>query len=425
MPALLPLLSASQALAPSCRVLQTDAAMTSARIGAAAARSTEACARLCAAAPDCAFFSFAALSTGECALHGAEAGLQRTPGWVAGGCGGLGAPAAQAGDGFPLPGLDYFEKGIEAIQDVVNRSEHVRLPVYAWTYREAKRWFDPQTQQAYNIPDQLSFTENMAGLEQIDDLSNGSFSQLITAQANSFSWGVSVGVNYAGIGASVSYSDNKQWWQYKNEVKQQSNYASHSLMWFKFWEVFAYPMAELGEEQLDPMFVNYLKQLPPTIATPADRKKYDFLVANWGTHYVRWANFGGQLQLDIFTDKSFASEMTQKWMSDQHSLQFHFTLYAIDASAQTAGFHNKSQIHRNSSFLDHSRTYLWYEGGNPALMDDANLVAWKSSVAAAPHRLNVTLSPFYSLPFLPASQAKTLKAFTAQYLNRNTTDPKA
>ena len=136
-------------------------------------------------------------------------------------------------------------------------------------------------------------------------------------------------------------------------------------------------------------------------------------------------NLVAQLQLDIFTDKSFASEMTQKWMSDQHSLQFHFTLYAIDASAQTAGFYNKSQIHRNSSFLDHSRTYLWYEGGNPALMDDANLVAWKSSVAAAPHRLNVTLSPFYSLPFLPASQAKTLKAFTAQYLDRNTTDPKA
>lgn len=326
---------------------------------------------------------------------------------------------------FPyLPGLDYFEKGIEAIQDVVNRTEHIRLPVYAWSSKLGHNWYDPQTQQTFAIPDQLSFTENMAGYEKIDDLYTTEFTQTISEQTNSYSWGVSVGVNYAGISASVSYSDNKQWYNYDNEVRSQQNYVSHSLMWWKFFELLAYPMDVLGTDGLDPMFVGYLERLPPTINNASDRSKYEFLVANWGTHYVKWANFGGKLQLDVFIDKSYASSMTQQWMSDQNSLQFHFQFYAIDPSAQIAGFHNKSEIHRNSSYLSHSRTYVYWQGGDPTMMDTNNLVPWKASIGAAPHWLNVTLEPLWTLPMLTPQQSKTLHNFTTAYLDRNTLNPK-
>ena len=54
--------------------------------------------------------------------------------------------------------------------------------------------------------------------------------------------------------------------------------------------------------------------------------------------YVTWANYGGKLELDIFTDSTFVSEMTQQWMTTQHELDFHFNLYDIDPSASTAGY---------------------------------------------------------------------------------------
>mmetsp|Transcript_36195 Transcript_36195/g.108669 ORF Transcript_36195/g.108669 Transcript_36195/m.108669 type:complete len:457 (+) Transcript_36195:36-1406(+) len=388
--------------------------------------STDVCARACIKHQDCAAFSYGVLATRECALHRAPVRLRQSTGWVVGICGAddvVASGSPRSGDLPMLPGMDYFEKGIEAIQDVINRSNHIRLPVYAWTQRLQHSWYNPETQQTYAIPDQISFTENMAGYEQIDDLYTQTYTETITEQTNSFSFGGSVGINYAGIGASVSYSENKQWYNYNDEVKQKSNYVSHSLMWFKFFETMAYPIEVLGADALDPMFVHYVSTLPPKITNASDLAAYEFFVANWGTHYIKWANFGGRLQLDIFTDSTFTSDMSASWLSTQHSLQFHFTLYAIDVSAQTAGFHNKSQIHRNSSFLNHSRTYLYYEGGNPAFMDTDNLVAWKDSVAATPHWLNVTLQPFHTLPMLTPEQQGTLWNFTSAYLKRNTVDP--
>ena len=54
---------------------------------------------------------------------------------------------------------------------------------------------------------------------------------------------------------------------------------------------------------------------------------------------------------DVFTDEAFDRSQTQDWKYDQHSLSFHFNLFAIDASATIAGFSNKSQIHINQDFL--------------------------------------------------------------------------
>lgn len=387
--------------------------------------SIQQCVDGCAVDDTCLGFSFGLLGSlaGECKHHFGEMDIVRTnaEGWATGVC--RGSSKLKETDSI-LPGLDYFQKGIEAIQDVINRTNHVRLPVYAWTTEKNNTWLDPQTASVFAIPDQLSFTENMAGYEQIDDLYTHTFSETITSQTDSTSFSASININYAGIGAGVSYSENKQWYSYKDEVKEKSNYVSHSLMWWKFWEIMAYPMQTLGPTALDPTFASYLKSLPPTISNSSDQQKYDFLVANWGTHYVTWANYGGKLELDIFTDSTFVSEMTQQWMTTQHELDFHFNLYDIDPSASTAGFHNKSEIHRNSSFLNHSRTYLYYEGGNPLFMDEGALTDWRTSIAYAPHWLNVTLAPLWTLPELNSLQSTTLHQFTTKYLSRNTTDPK-
>lgn len=103
------------------------------------------------------------------------------------------------------------------------------------------------------------------------------------------------------------------------------------------------------------MLKSFLDQLPPTIKSPADNAQYQRLIDNWGTSYITWSNFGGGLNLDIFTNGSFDRSQSQEWKSDQHSLAFHFHLYDIDPSASIAGFTNKSQIHVNQSFVNQSR----------------------------------------------------------------------
>ena len=117
---------------------------------------------------------------------------------------------------------------------------------------------------------------------------------------------------------------------------------------------------------LDPMLKSFLDQLPPTIKSPADNTQYQRLIDNWGTSYVTWSNFGGGLNLDIFTNGSFDRSQSQEWKSDQHSLAFHFHLYDIDPSASIAGFTNKSQIHVNQSFVNESRVRgFWEHTGLP------------------------------------------------------------
>ena len=187
-------------------------------------------------------------------------------------------------------------------------------------------------------------------------------------------------------------------------------------MWWRFYELQAYPMSLLGDNSIDPIFKGYVTtKLPETITTAADKAAYDFVIKNWGTHYVTWSSYGGRLNLDVFTDKSFDEAHTQQWMTEQHSLSFHFHLYVLDASATIAGFTNKSQIHVNSSFAQSSRTYLYYEGGDPTKMSEADLEGWLASVNDQPHWLNSTLQPLWTLPFLNKGVSSSMQTHMEDY----------
>lgn len=318
-----------------------------------------------------------------------------------------------------LLGLDYYQKGVEAVRDTVNRSQHIRLPVYKWNFAQQKSWYNPATLLTYAIPDELSFTSNPAGYEEIDSSYTEKYTASIEEDIHGTSFTATIGLKFANIGIGVTYSDNKQWYHYANEQHEKQNYVSHSIMWWRFYELMAYPMELLTDKSVDPIFKMYCTtKLPAAVKTGDDQKAYDFLIQNWGTHYVSWANFGGRLNLDVFTDEAFDKSQTQDWKYDQHSLSFHFNLFAIDASATIAGFSNKSQIHINQDFLQHSRTYLYYEGGDPTKMSEASLVDWLSSVQGQPHWLNVTLQPMWTLPFLAKPVAATMQTQMEAYFKK-------
>lgn len=325
--------------------------------------------------------------------------------------------AKKAGGDLPLLlGLDYFEKGIDAINDTINRSQHIRLPVYNYHFQEGKSWFNPFTQVAYEIPDEVSQTVNEAGYEEIDSLYTHVYTASVSETTKRYSYSIGVQMDFGQIGAGVTYSDNKQWYDFNLEEHEQDNYNSHSVMWWKFWEIQAYPFDVLGTNSVDPLFKAYLDQLPKTISGPNDTAKYNTLLSNWGTHYCTWANFGGQLNLDIFVNGSFDRSQSQQWNSDQHSLSFHFHLYDIDPSASIAGFTNKSQIHVNESFKNESRVRLFYEGGDPTLMGEESLAPWRTSIQKQPHWLNVTYEPLSKLPFLDSQVAATLDSYIIKYI---------
>lgn len=368
----------------------------------------------------CQFWSFELMSANHtCFLKSSDGGRIASTEHASGASQGLSFTKLTQPAEPILLGLDFYQKGVEAIRDTINRSAHIRLPVYTWNFDQKKSWYNPATQLTYAIPDELSFTSNPAGYEEIDSSYTEEFTQSITELTRSTSFSVGVGINFANVGIGVNYSDNKQWYHYAEEQHEKENYVSHSIMWWRFYELQAYPMSLLGDNSLDPIFKGYCTtKLPSSIKTKADSDAYDFLITNWGTHFVSWANYGGKINLDVFTDKAFNEARSQTWTSDQHSLSFHFNLYALDASATIAGFTNKSQIHVNQSFLQHSRTYLYYEGGEPTLMDEDTLKPWLDSVNSQPHWLNVTLDPLWTLPFLSKPVAATMQNQIEAYFKK-------
>merc|ERR1712216_847507 len=103
---------------------------------------------------------------------------------------------------------------------------------------------------------------------------------------------------------------------------------------------------------------------------------------------------------------------TSSWVSSQISLNFHFDAFAIDAG----GFTNRSEIKMDKSFMEHSKSYLFYEGGLPALQTSQSLAQWEPTIAQAPHFLNATLDKISNLAADPQVQ-KALSGYIDEYLS--------
>ena len=78
------------------------------------------------------------------------------------------------------------------------------------------------------------------------------------------------------------------------------------------------------------------------------------------------------------------------------------------------------EIHVNQSYLNQSRVYLYYEGGDPTLMGEDSLRPWLNTLQKLPHWLNVTYLPLSKLPFLSPQVASTLDGYIIDYLKKAT-----
>lgn len=309
-----------------------------------------------------------------------------------------------------IPGSDFIQKGFDVTNDSVSEyvskgGETSLLPVYKFTYDQQMTYKNPYTQVIYKVADQMSPTTNTQAMEFIVQDISYSFSEVLTYFEQRFNIGISI--NIKNIGLSVKY--NQEMATAKDTVSNKSHVFFGSQKWWKIYDIAAYPPLLVGS--IDPMFTMALSHLPKTISTDADRAKYHQMVQAWGTHYAVHANFGGKLIHNVYVDTSYYYSKTQSWISTQISLNFHFDAFAIDAG----GFQNRSQIKIDQTFQEHSKSYLFYEGGLPALQTNQTLAQWEPTIAQAPHFLNATLNKISELAADPAIR-QTLGGYIDEYI---------
>ena len=185
--------------------------------------SSTQCANLCLQTPSCSSFVLDVLSPSpSCSLHALATHTHAESNNVTGGSssslsssssnrwGSLREQVAVAvgvcreKEAYSLPeddmpvllGLDYFEKGVDIVNDTINRTKNIRLPVYTFHFEEGKNYFDPFSLVSYKVPDEVSMTVDEAGYEQIDSLYTDSYSSSVTETTKRYSYSVGIQMDF-------------------------------------------------------------------------------------------------------------------------------------------------------------------------------------------------------------------------------------
>lgn len=310
-----------------------------------------------------------------------------------------------------MRGADFMEKGFDVTNDTVNQyvsqgGETARLPVYKWTFEDQNTYTSPYSKLPYKVPDQLSVTTDTQAMELVDEDISYKFSDVQTYEITTMNVGISL--SYKNINAGVKY--NQQMGKASDKMSNNSHVFAGSKKWWKMFDMAAYPPSLVGG--VDPMLTRALGHLPKAIKTDADQTKYFAFVKSWGTHYIMNAGFGGKLKHNVYIETDFFKSRKSSYMSQQISLNFHYDAFSLSGG----GFHNKSEIHMDQDYTHHSTSYLFYEGGLPALQTNETLVDWEATIWEAPHFLNATLSKISDLAEDPKTQ-QTLSDYIVSYLS--------
>jgi hypothetical protein len=328
----------------------------------------------------------------------------------------LGLSAAEYEDLLPLPGSDFMQNGFDATSDTVDvvvsdSGQTSKGQIYKFTYADQATLTDPNTKVTYKVADQLAPTINMEMEEIVEEDISYNLSEVLTSELSRFNIDVSVGkkVPLTGHNISAAARFNHESARARVEMSNKSHVFAGSQMWWKFWDVTACPPSLTGS--VYPGLTTALAALPKTIATNADRVHYHNVVKGWGTHYIITANFGGRLIHNVYVDTDYYMSQTHSFMSTQINLNFHYDAFNIS----TGHFHNKSDIHLDKDYAQHSSSHIFFEGGLSSLKENTTLGEWKASLPEVPHFLNATLGKLSDLVDDPTVQA-TLSGFIDAYV---------
>jgi len=305
---------------------------------------------------------------------------------------------------LPLPGVDLLGSGYNALTGQANL-----LPVFAFSNNQHKT-FTPAYARGtvYDVPDQVSVSNTGETGEIIIQDVYDHYQDFLQTYRSSFTF--SAGIDIAKV-FGLAFKYDKELYRVNHELSNNSIAQGHSKHWWSLYQVEGLP-AFL--QTLDPTIQAAFGQMPASIGNAADAAKYDQFFNYWGTHYVALANYGAYIHMDSFVGQDLIQKYSLQWVSTQMSLTFHYYLFQVSAG----DFHNKSDIKIDNTFQQHSESYVFFQGGDPALASTATLSQWLTTIEAMPHFLNATMRPLSELTTNAGVKA-TMNAAMNSYIANN------
>lgn len=310
------------------------------------------------------------------------------------------------------------------------------LPVYALTY-DLGYGYTNLDGERWNVPDQMEAFSN----EKLISVANSAFvetyQQWIVEKSSSFSFGIGVQTSCTNtsfcMGLNFNYS--KESYEYHNNLQFNTKQASFSEMQWTH-----YTMQSLTPPfmmTLFPGLAGYIKTLPAKIASPEDQAMYSRLIQYWGTHIAMSVDMGAYAHVSSFASNSYVQDVTEEWAAHQWGLNFDAELFnLLNITGHAGGFHNKSSIHVNQSFIDNTNSSQFYRGGNLSMVN-ASQEAWLASTIAEPNwvatrltslsdivplsdpavanNIDATVKSYMATGKLPVSPVETLQHLSATY----------
>jgi hypothetical protein len=279
---------------------------------------------------------------------------------------------------------------------------------YAFTNIDGTRWNVPDQMEAYSNPKLMSIA-NSAFVE--------SYQQWIVEKSSSFNFGIGVQTTCTNVSfcMGLNFNYSKESYEYENNLKFNTKQASFSEMQWTHYTL----------QSLDPPFLmtlysglaGYINSLPAKIATPADQALYSRLVQYWGTHVAMSVDMGAYAHVSSFASSSYVQDVTEQWAANQWGLNFDAELFnLLNITGHAGGFHNKSSIHVNQSFIDNTNSSNFYRGGNLS-MANSSQTDWLASTIETPNWVTTTLTSLSDIvPLDKASIANNVEATIKAYI---------
>lgn len=286
---------------------------------------------------------------------------------------------------LPLPGIDLVGVGFDAVQGSFRPSRILSQSNMSSTF------VNPFTKQRYFFPQDISLGFASSGSET---------TSLLFKSANELtsflSQSVGIGGSFDGFGASVSarqsnavFEDGQCFMHYVSEKTTLYTLLSES-------------------QRLDDNFAAAVSIILPS---EFDIGSYALFVQLFGTHYVRSADVGGRMSMNIAVDTEYYAKDSAK--SDRLSTQL-FSLFQ-------AGF-NTSVSSDLQEFLQRTFAETEYFGGDFRTMAaEGSHKRWQQSLWKLPVVVQPRLEPIYST--LPEPQRSNMQKFIEMYAGNFTTAP--
>ena len=254
----------------------------------------------------------------------------------------------------------------------------------------------------YAVPDAVKVT----GSSRSNDVTKVIRSKTAYSKSESSSTGVSTG--YGFFSASVEMNQAQQ------EIGNKENIIVETSSTIALFTATLDPPEQLVlegsyEKMVDALPADYNRSANPTT------EPYWMLIRYYGTHYVRYAQFGGSVKMKNVVTQSYVETKSDSSIAVEASASY--------AGATVGASHSNSESSSDSEFSKNSQKTTTQIGGNPAikaLSDNANgpsnaFADWVDSISSfAPAQVAYRLDDLWRLITDPV-KAKNLRLAIDDY----------